>query len=344
MRLLLPSLISCASLALCGNAPPMPSPTPTPEPTVTPSPTPEPIRPLDIVGDRFYEQGTGRMVPFLLAASCCDGSYIAEGWPVFNEAFLLRARAAGATFVTWRLGPMLDRVESSEGPHDGYAEVDGRADLTRWNDAYWQRMRQMVQRANELGLYVEVDLICGWELKPKDFDRPHPWSHNVQGLKLGNCATMERAPHAYARSWVRQAVLMTGDLAVTYQIGNETFSCAISEAWERGVADVVRATLDERGWHHHPIGSNSHIRRLERIAGYGSRHIGKNVEWAVPESEDWPLNVNELGEVGGSGLDPMRWNALRCEAEQTGIGWVAWRGEWTEAEWEEALGLMRDGC
>jgi hypothetical protein len=150
-------------------------------------------------------------------------------------------------------------------------------DLTRWNDAYFERLRERVIAAGERGIYVGVMLFEAWTVK---WPRPHTdsWPHhpmhpdnNVNGvtddpvLKDGrgegkawdlfslHCPQLLGWQEAYAR----KVVDTLNDLDhVVWEICNEIPHRKEAMDWSEHIVSVIREY--ERGKpKQHPIGITS---------------------------------------------------------------------------------------
>jgi hypothetical protein len=142
-------------------------------------------------------------------------------------------------------------------------------DLTQFNQAYFDRMRQRVIEAGTRGIYVSVMLFNGWSVTTKPgFALNNPWkghpfnvANNINGIDgdtnhdglglesqmLGNAALT-----ALQDAYVRKVIDAVGDLDnVLYEISNE--SDATAKDWQYHMIQVIRdyeATRPKR----HPIG------------------------------------------------------------------------------------------
>jgi len=113
-------------------------------------------------------------------------------------------------------------------------------DLTQFNQAYFDRMRQRVIEAGTRGVYVSVMLFNGWSVTTKPgFELNNPWkghpfnvANNINGIDgdtnhdglglesqmLGNAALT-----ALQDAYVRKVIDAVGDLDnVLYEISNES--------------------------------------------------------------------------------------------------------------------------
>jgi len=150
--------------------------------------------------------------------------------------------------------------------------LDGRPrwDLTRFEDAWFDRLHERVAAAGERGIYVAVMLFNGWSVaarKPR-FSQNDPWrghpfnaANNVNGIDGdldgdgGGTESHElRDPRILAiqEAYVRKVIDTVGDLDnVLWEISNE--SHAGSLAWQRHMVALIKAYEETRP-KAHPVG------------------------------------------------------------------------------------------
>lgn len=245
-----------------------------------------------------------------IAVAGGPNGYPVYGWPWASDAILTQAAGQGANYAHFRLGPF--RTQLEDGANGGcvptgdgagfepYAEAGGlRYDLDTWNAAYWSALRQRVQRAEQLGVYVEIDLIDAWALKNSHRTCNSAWhpDNNIQGFSLDCTALRDSTPgaHPHVRRWLEKIADELGPHGnVIFQIGNETDLCpgttGASAAWERGVVQIVEARMAGNGSPAHLFGTNG----TAAMAGlpevdYVNRHSATAVEIAGGK----PTGVNE---------------------------------------------------
>jgi hypothetical protein len=186
--------------------------------------------------------------------------------------------------------------------------LDGkpRFDLSRFNDSYFQRLRERTMAAGKRGIYVSVMLFEGWGLMHANRGRPSPegWAwrghpfhrdNNISGinadpdgdgqnLQVHNLANP--AVTAVQAAYIRQVVDTVNDLDnVLYEVINE----GGEKEWDWWVAKTVRD--HERGKpKQHPIG----------ITGHGA----EGVDSMLASPADWI----SPGRRDGYGEDPPAWN------------------------------------
>ena len=103
-----------------------------------------------------------------------------------------------------------------------------RFDLQRFDEAYFQRLRDRAKQARERGVYVSIMLFEGWGLQfVPDGWRSHPFhpGNNVNGIDGGGVAVHElRSPDVTAvqEAYVRRVIDTVNDLDnVLFEISNE---------------------------------------------------------------------------------------------------------------------------
>jgi hypothetical protein len=292
-------------------------------------PDPSPAPALHVEGNVFVNS-LGIPVRLLGAIVCCNDAK-ANGWPLVTLEALQRFAGEGLNYTHCRLGPFT--VAGEDDPiYVGYATLpDGRVDLERFHQPFWDRCRAIANRARELGIYVEFDLVDRWVRQHGASDLPEidPWSarNNVQGQDLGGLGIFHVSPRPVHERWVRKAVAELGSFEnVLFQIGNEGFK-AWSAAWELGVFGLVKDELARRGYSDRLVATNTHEPSLERRVDYATRH-----DRVAQNASGYPLLVNEYATI-----PPREVERQVQRAEQLGTMFEYWRGEHDEREWSETL-------
>jgi hypothetical protein len=155
-------------------------------------------------------------------------------------------------------------------------------DLSRFDPAYFDRLRDRVIAAGNAGLYVAVMLFEGWglHLSPvPDNVEGHPFhaANNFNGISIASIVDYQVLPldpriQALQEAYIRQVVDTVHDLPnVLYEVANESSGAEAdavhmpdgssiptpigdSTQWQYWVIDFVRRYEDQRGYHKHPIG------------------------------------------------------------------------------------------
>ena len=266
------------------------------------------------------------------------GSYV----EVPGESFGIRrntlAPAPGKLILPW--------ARSQE---PGYAGGGNRFDLDRWDDRYFQRLRDYLRAAEERGIIVELTLFSSqygdaqWNMSvfnaPNNVNHTDPVSwKNVNTLDNGNLLAYQER---YTRKLVREANAFPN---VIFEIQNEPWS-------DRGqLADVINPYLALPGRNLYPnsvdLADAQSLAWQERVAGWitdeesrlPNRHliaqnfcnfrfaVGEpvrgasvlNFHYAYPEAAtlnygiDKPLTYDETGFLGqtDAGYRRQAWNFL----------------------------------
>ena len=127
----------------------------------------------------------------------------------------------------------------------GYADGGNKFDLTKWDDAYFRRLKDFAAKASERGIVVEMNLFCPmyeesmWSVSPMNA------ANNVNGL--GNVGrndiySLDRNGGLLAvqEIMVKRIVQELKDFDnVYYEICNEPYVTKIPDAWQRRIADVI---------------------------------------------------------------------------------------------------------
>lgn len=193
-------------------------------------------------------------------------------------------------------------------------------DLTRWDDAYWQRLRDLAVEAGARGIVVEYVLFCYfysdtlWRASPM-----HP-DNNVNGLVIedrGQVHTLDNRPllalqDALARKAARE--LNSCD-NVYFEIINEPYSCrdgSLSLDWQHHIVDVLvdaEATLPSR----HLIAIN-YENRVARIADHHPKVDILNFHYAIPEAVAWNYHLDRVLADDETGFKGATSTPYRTEA------------------------------
>ncbi|MGC8668718.1 MAG: hypothetical protein ACP5VE_11445 [Chthonomonadales bacterium] len=126
----------------------------------------------------------------------------------------------------------------------GAADGGGPFDLSRWDEAYFRRIKAFVGEAARFGIVVEVTLFCPfytegqWRLSPMNA------ANNVNGV--GGCsreevytlqhADLTRVQEEVTRKLVRE---LNGFDNVFYEICNEPYFGGVTMDWQKHIAGVI---------------------------------------------------------------------------------------------------------
>jgi len=335
----------------CGGVkPPIPPIPPTPTPTPTPTVPPGIVSPDKLLhrDGRQLMQPDGFAFDFRGAKDCCnseDGEPNPK-WPLGSDernAWLKEkgnindlSRRPGP----WRAVPGGEEEFQSIG--GGYAEFEGRADLSKWNDAFWNYNDALTYHDAQRDQRVEVGVIDGWGLKGNchagDIPTYHPWAsaNNIQGESHCGATHVD----AVQEAWIRKVVRTFGRHGnVIWETCNEcSLVPGFSTNWEDEMVAIIRDEEARGGYQNHVVVSNA--QRFVASADANAFHTGGG---SVQPTDDGKITmVNEYNPE-----PPMKGNivaATYCTARNQGVYYWAWRHGMTLTEWLKALGAIADGC
>jgi hypothetical protein len=134
----------------------------------------------------------------------------------------------------------------------GYANGGNKFDLSKWNEAYFTRLKEFVGYASKRGVVVELALFCPmyeetqWKLSPMNA------INNVNGLGTiarTNVYTLDKhggllaVQEALTRKLVTE---LNGYDNLFFEICNEPYFGGVTIDWQHRIADVIVET--ERSW------------------------------------------------------------------------------------------------
>jgi hypothetical protein len=168
-----------------------------------------------------------------LTRTFTGGAYV-EPQGAFNIARNTLAPAAGRYITPW-----------ARSDQPGYAGGGNKFDLTRWNEAYFDRLCDFVAHASRRGVVVEVNLFCPmyeekqWRLSPFNV------TNNVNGLgDVGRLDIYTLDQHggllAVEERMTRKFVAELRDFDnIYYEITNEPYTRGVPREWEHHMVDVI---------------------------------------------------------------------------------------------------------
>jgi hypothetical protein len=167
-------------------------------------------------------------------------------------------------------------------------------DLSTFDPAYFDRLRERVIAAGDQGIYVAVMFFDGWglHLSPRpDNVAGHPFhaANNVNGIGIASLADYQVLPldpqiQELQEAYIRKVVDAVHDLPnVLYEIANEsagggTLDPAFAEAL--GIPASELAPGDSTEWQYWVIDV---IKRYEQQMGYDKHPIGMTMQYPVPD-------------------------------------------------------------
>ncbi len=173
--------------------------------------------------------------------------------------------------------------------------LDGKPkfDLTKLNQAYFDRMRARIQAAGERGIYVSIMLFNGWSVSDAkgNFALNNPWkghpfnrNNNINGIDgdaNGNNSGEEvhtlaiPAITAIQEAYVKKVIDTVNDLDnVLYEISNE--STDSSTEWQYQLINLIK-TYEAAKPQQHPVGMT-----VEYFGGDNERLLASPADWISP--------------------------------------------------------------
>ncbi len=142
-------------------------------------------------------------------------------------------------------GRLLCPWARSETP--GYANGGSKFDLTRWDAAYFRRLKDFLTEAGRRGVVVELTLFCpfygdsSWRLSPMNA------ANNIQGIGKAGAHDVYNLKHPdltrVQEEMVRKVVTeLNGFDNLFYEICNEPYFGGVTLEWQRRIAEVIVAT------------------------------------------------------------------------------------------------------
>ena len=162
-----------------------------------------------------------------------------------------------------RLAPKPGRLLSPWARSDqpGYANGGNKFDLTKWDPAYFARLKDFVAQAGRRGVVVELDLFCPMYKDPQWNLSPMNASNNINGLgAIGrdDVHTLDKNGGLLAvqEALVRKIVTELRDAEnVYYEICNEPYFGGVTMEWQHHIADVI-TDAEKEFPHRHLISQN----------------------------------------------------------------------------------------
>jgi hypothetical protein len=163
------------------------------------------------------------------------GAYV-EPAGAFHIAENTLAPAKGRFLAPW-----------ARGDTPGYALGGNKFDLTRFDEAYFRRLKDFVAEAGKRGVIVEINLFCPFYEEPQWKLSPFHADNNVNGLgKVARTDVYTLDKHggllAVQEALVRKIVAELKDSDnIYYEICNEPYFGGVTLAWQHHIADTIVA-------------------------------------------------------------------------------------------------------
>jgi hypothetical protein len=189
------------------------------------------------------------------------------------------------------------------------AATDGkpRFDLSRFDAAYFGRLRDRVAAAGDKGIYVAVMLFDGFCLHlspPPDNLEGHPFqaANNLNGIGITSIVDYQVLPlhprvHRLQEAYIRQVVDTVHDLPnVLYEVANESSGdptnpeVGDSTRWQYWVIDFLKRYERERGYDQHPVGMTMQYPVADQSKVNDPLFSGP-ADWISPGFDDQPFTA-----------------------------------------------------
>jgi hypothetical protein len=166
-----------------------------------------------------------------------------------------------------------------------------RFDLSRFDPAYFARLRDRVIAAGNAGIYVAVMLFEGWGLhfsQAPDNVEGHPFhpANNVNGIGIASIVDYQVLPldprvQDVQEAYIRQVVDTVHDLPnVLYEVANESSGDTADSVRLPGGSSIPTPVGDSTQWQYWVFGF---VKQYERQKGYAAHPIGMTMQYPVPD-------------------------------------------------------------
>jgi hypothetical protein len=170
-----------------------------------------------------------------------------------------------------------------------------RFDLTRFNQVYFDRLRERVRMAGDRGMYVAIMLFEGWESQFTDAWSYHPFQHDnnvnavdgdANGYYMLMDTAMGRKVLEFQEAYVRKAIDTVNGLDnVLYEICNESGS--FSTKWQYHMIEFIRKVQAAKP-KQHPVGMT-----FQWAGGHNNTLYQSPADWISPNRGEPPEDYRE---------------------------------------------------
>ena len=193
----------------------------------------------------------------------------------------------------------------------GYANGGNKFDLTRWDEAYFERLRDFVAQAGKRGVVVELVLFCPfyedamWALSPMNA------ANNVNGIGTMKRTKVYTLDHpdllAVQDAMVRRIVVALKDFDnLYYEICNEPYFGGVTLEWQAHIAETITRVEADFGSKH--LIAQNIANKHQKIADPNPQVSIFNFHYAKPPNtvtDNYGLNrVIGDDETGFAGSEP----------------------------------------
>lgn len=193
----------------------------------------------------------------------------------------------------------------------GYPNGGNKFDLTKWDNAYFERLRDFVGEASRCGVVVELVLFCPfyeesmWKLSPMNA------ANNINGIGQVERTEVYTLKHptllAVQKEMVRKIVDELKDFDnVYYEICNEPYFGGVTLEWQNHIADTIVKT--EAGFKAKHLIAQNIANKGQKVTNPNPNVSIFNFHYAKPPetvTENYGLNrVIADDETGFAGSEP----------------------------------------
>ncbi|MBN1997858.1 hypothetical protein JW935_09925 [candidate division KSB1 bacterium] len=201
----------------------------------------------------------------------------------------------------------------------GYYNGGNKFDLTRWDEAYFTRLRDFITQAGRRGVIVELVLFCTyygdeqWNLSPLNSinNINHIGSEGRDAVLTLQDSALTKVQEEMVRKIVTE---LNGFDNLYYEICNEPYFESVTDEWQRHIAQVIKETERELPKKH--LIARNIANNAARIEDPDPNVDIFNFHYAASAAVDWnyflnkPIGDDETG-FAGTHDEPYRlegWN------------------------------------
>ena len=275
---------------------------------------------------------------------CMDG---ATGWPCGTAEYIAWLNATGGCNV---FEFRFSFTEASEpewaGVGGDFLEVDGKADLTKPNPRFEERIEHAIEHAKTFGGQVLIDPFDGWRIKHCQWGEQVGCilraDGNVQGEDwLSLAGRTEIKDGTYWASRLRYLAKRFGKHRnVGWLLGNENGQIdGYVPQWDLSIRNVLVDEYARQGWPPPLLVTNSGNGEVEQAVGIDV--VAKHVEGVIERAGTKCTINSEFN--SREPWSPQQWASVAKQTQVLGAHLWAWRHGQSEEQWLGTLAQMKRG-
>jgi hypothetical protein len=126
----------------------------------------------------------------------------------------------------------------------GYYNGGNKFDLTKWDDAYFERLKNFMTQASRLGIVVEMNLFCPFYTVDLWKANPMNAANNINGTGVCESTEVYTLKHedltTVQEAVTRKIVKELQDFDnLYYEVCNEPYASAVTTEWQHHIIDVI---------------------------------------------------------------------------------------------------------